>query len=217
MSKKIMLITGASKGIGLACCNKFKDKYTIVTAHRSVGADFQGDLTDLGFQNKLIESITPDVFINNAGGLTDDPLTTLNLNGYVACRLLLAFHKKMSTGTIINISSIAASENGWVNIDYNDIAYTSAKKMLSTMSVALHTQKNKPVKVSCLELGPTYTDAFYERVTPNYPSETAWNNQSQTPLSTDDVLNVIENILLQPIWANTTVIRLDTNSACYGN
>ena len=217
MSKKIMLITGASKGIGLDCYNKFKNQFEVVTAHRSTGADFQGDLTDINFQDKLIDSVTPDVFINNAGGITTDPFTTLNLNGYTACRLLMAFHKKMTAGSIINISSIAANEHGWVDMDYNDIAYTSAKKMLSTMSLALYNQKSKPVKVSCLELGPTYTDAFYQRVTPSYPPEDTWTNQSQTPLSTNDVIDVIKNILAQPIWANTTIIRLDTNSKCYGN
>lgn len=212
-----MLITGASKGIGKACYDTFKDQYDVITVYRSNGANYQGDLTDIKFQDLILEKIDPDVFINNAGGLTGDPQYTLNLNGFAACRLLLGFHRKMTSGHIINISSIAAHDQYYTNVDYDEIAYGSAKKMLSTMSLSLHSQKNKPVKVSCIDLGPTYTDAFYNRSAPEYPPEENWNNNSPTPLSTNDVTDTIKNILSQPVWVNTTTIRLDTNSNQYGN
>ena len=217
MSKKTMLITGASKGIGRACLDKFKDDYNIITVHRSAGATMQGDLTDQVFQDTVIKTVMPDIFINNAGGLTGEPTTTLDLNGFAACKLLIEFHKKMKSGHIINISSIAANEQGNPGIEYDDIAYAGSKKMLSAISLMLHKQKNKPVKVSCLELGPTYTDKFLDRPAPEYPKTSGWTTNSYTPLSVDTITNTIEFILNQSEWVNTTIFRIDTNSKQYGN
>ena len=61
MVDNVMLITGASKGIGKACSKYFKNKYEVVTVSRT-DSTICGDLTDITFRNKIIAEINPIVF-----------------------------------------------------------------------------------------------------------------------------------------------------------
>jgi len=103
--KKLVLLTGGSKGIGLAIADNLKENYNVVTVSRGSTSTEQGDLLDPTFRNYLVEKYTPDIFINNAASLYKDPQRMLEMNGLVPVDLLLKFYEKMDNGIIINMGS----------------------------------------------------------------------------------------------------------------
>ena len=212
-----MLITGASRGIGKACYDKFKDNYEIITVHRGVDADFSGDLIDDSFRNRLITEVTPDVFLNNCGGLDNDPLRVIQLNALAACHLLLGFHEKMTSGVIVNMSSIAAHNMGWKLSTYSDIAYSSSKAMLTAMSTNLHYQKGKNIKVINIEPGQCKTSAFADRPDPVHKPEGEWDISDFTPLIPEEIADTVYYVLDQQPWVNITSLRIEPMSNRFGN
>jgi NADP-dependent 3-hydroxy acid dehydrogenase YdfG len=213
MSKKVMLITGASRGIGKSIYEKYKDEYDCITVQRSSGATIRGDLIDWKFREKLINDINPDVFINNAG-MYGSPLHSLALNGIAATHLMIGFHKKMSKGHIIAISSLRSSFQGFEigTKSYENIAYNCAKSMTTSCSVQLSMLKTKPINVVCIEPGIVKTDLVPNIKDPVYVEKDQWINTVYTPLSTDDIVNTVDWVLKQPPWINLSLIKVNSNS-----
>ena len=60
---------------------------------------------DEQFRKDIINRYKPDVFINNAGIISDDISEILEVNTTAAIHLLDGFYHKMDSGYIINIGS----------------------------------------------------------------------------------------------------------------
>jgi short-subunit dehydrogenase len=146
---KKVLITGGTGGIGKAIADNLQTNYDIITVARS-NADICGDLTDIKFRDFLVESIIPDIFINNAGRLYYDQYKMLDINGTSAVDLLYKFYDKMPCGSIINISSISHLRSPQPKEHLSKITYGIAKKHLREVSMALNNSKSKPLKVMCV-------------------------------------------------------------------
>ena len=206
--KPIMVITGASKGLGKGCADYFKNNYEIVTVHRSPGATFQGDLRDAAFRNKVVEQVTPNVFINNAGGDCEkDYVAMLELNGVAATDLLLQFYNKMPAGHIFNIGSVAIHHRTWPHMDQKWIPYIAAKNMIRAASIHLSETRSKKVKVTLLE------PEFISNTTavPHSLLQSAYDEfklEQFTPMRAEDVARIIENELDQPAWLVRSVVEL---------
>jgi NAD(P)-dependent dehydrogenase (short-subunit alcohol dehydrogenase family) len=132
MTKKRVLVTGASKGIGKAICQRLhEDGYTVVGVARTLPGDFPSDIefhtVDLSHRPALTEFLqTPAMqepfygLINNVGmvpsGVLEDVLvedlyTAVQLNIEVTILFSQALLKGMRAsgiGRIVNISSRAA-------------------------------------------------------------------------------------------------------------
>ncbi len=214
MSKKVMLITGASRGIGKSVLERYKDEYECVTVHRSPGATFQGNLVDWKFREDVIMNVNPDVVINNAG-FWGFALWGIAVNGVAAAHLMMGFHKKMQRGHIITISSLRSSFQGYErrgSDTYEDIAYNCGKAMATSCSMQLSMMRTKPVNVVCLEPGVVKTDMYPNMPDPQYVDEGQWDNSVYTPLMPSDIVNTIDWIIKQPPWINMSLIRMNTNS-----
>lgn len=213
MSKKVMLITGASKGIGKAVLERYQDEYECITVHRSAGATFQGNLVDWKFREEVIKNVNPDVVINNAG-YVGFSLWAIAVNGVAASHLMMGFHKKMSRGTIINISSVRAGFEGFEKgpITYESIAYNCGKAMASSCSLNLANMRTKPVNVVCIEPGIVKTNLYPDMPDPQYVDENQWDPMLFTPLMPHDIVNTIDWVLKQPPWVNMSLIRMQSAS-----
>ncbi len=137
MDKKICIITGASKGIGLACAKKFiSNGYIVIGGARTNenpinNSDFEFIKTDVSKEEdvkNLIETTLNkygkiNVLINNAGfglfaNLADsttedfDSMFGTNVRGlYLCCRYAVKSMIEKQDGLIINISSIAGKSS----------------------------------------------------------------------------------------------------------
>jgi len=155
-----MLITGTSRGIGLACAKHFNDSYTIVGVARTYGEFVTevGDITDIDFRNMLIEKYTPTVFINNAGvggARKFDDLCKINIEA--AGALLLGFYKKMSKGNIINLSSWNANVSGSIDTTLGELSYKASKVFLKNLSNNLTNKRSNEVLITSLEPQNVFT------------------------------------------------------------
>ena len=203
MNKPIMLITGTSRGIGLACAEYFSDKYTIIGIARSPGqyVTEQGSVTNEVFRKYLINKYTPDIFINNAGVGGNVPYyEIIKTNAEAAADLMLGFCDKMNTGHIINMSSWLATVS--LNVHnprggYGELTYQVAKKLLTNMSKELISRKNGYVKITSIEPQNINTDMVKNIIRPNI-----------IPMSPTYIAEIIDWIINQPPWVNVDSICL---------
>ena len=123
---KTILITGASRGIGLACAKEFVERgATVITAQRGKADEFtviQADFADTDCPEKVVAEVVNqtgrlDVLINNAGVMIeataeqmhiDDWQKTLTINLTIPFLLIKHAlpHLRQSKGSIVNIGSI---------------------------------------------------------------------------------------------------------------
>jgi NADP-dependent 3-hydroxy acid dehydrogenase YdfG len=200
--KKIAVITGASKGIGLSCAKAFLKKgFIVVDASRTEAGKIKNKnymyvKTDISKEKDvkvLIEKVIDrfgriDVLICNAGfgkfaNLIDsktkdfDSMFAVNVKGvYLSCRYALPHMLEQKSGTIIIVSSIAG-KNGVASASI----YSATKHAVIGLASSLMAEVRKDnVRVVTVCPGSVDTNFF------DQPG-TILNSRRETILSPDDV------------------------------
>jgi 3-oxoacyl-[acyl-carrier protein] reductase len=158
---KVVLITGGSKGIGLAIARAFYEEGARVAIAARGEAELQAaaqemdglltvsaDLTDAVARQHVVDQViqtwgTIDVLVNNVGGSNGGPVLdtdlalfadAMELNFYTAVdfsKAVIPFMKEKGAGSIINISSIFGRESG------GKPTYNAAKAALISFTKSL--------------------------------------------------------------------------------
>ena len=191
MSKKTVLITGASRGIGKAILESFNDDYFIVgtgTSESSIKSildnikylDFNGDAfkLDLGDRNSIKELITsleskqiyPDILINNAGITRDNIMLRMQedewdnvIDVHLNGQYLLikSFIKKMVKNRWGRIINISSTSAVLGN--KGQANYAAAKAGIEAMSRSLARELgSRNINVNCVAPGFIKTDMTKE-------------------------------------------------------
>jgi short-subunit dehydrogenase len=195
---KVVLITGASGGIGAACAAAFhrrgaklalaarsRDNLERV-AHSTDALILPGDLLDSAARKSAVEATLAryqriDVLVNNAGvGLyastwkapLDEVRRMLELNFFAAVEMiqLTAPHMiERRSGSIVNISSIG----GKVPLPWFTL-YTASKYALSGLTEGLRIELS-PHNVHCMLVCPGYVKTgFQQNALAGQPPERLW-------------------------------------------
>ena len=200
--KKIAVITGASKGIGLSCAKALLKKgYIVVDASRTEAGKIKNKnymyiKTDISTE-KDVKALTEkvielygriDVLICNAGfgkfaNLVDsksrdfDSMFAVNVKGvYLSCRYALPQMLEQKSGTIVIVSSIAG-KNGVASASI----YSATKHAVIGLASSLMAEVRKDnVRVVTVCPGSVDTNFF------DQPG-TILNSRRETILSPDDV------------------------------
>jgi meso-butanediol dehydrogenase / (S,S)-butanediol dehydrogenase / diacetyl reductase len=171
-TNKVVVVTGTTKGIGLACAERLKKEGAIVCAiqrgHSSFFDSFEFDLSKEQDCSKSIDAIIKkhgriDVLINNAGIMKESSLLETSLEDWnqalsvnlTAPFLLSKFAMPFlieSKGSIINIGSIEG-----IGANPNHAAYCSSKAGLHGLTRAIAVDHGKD-GVRCNAVAPGWID-----------------------------------------------------------
>lgn len=182
---RIAVVTGASKGIGLAVTRALADEgASVVAGARTVGAldgldrvtGVEVDLSEADAPGRLVRRALDlygmvDVLVNNVGGLTlrlDGFLSTtdadfdraMQLNFFTALRATraaLASMVERGSGAIVNIASV----NAFYQPDGATIDYGAAKAALVNLTKSLSQEFGpRGIRVNAISPGPVSTDLW---------------------------------------------------------
>jgi short-subunit dehydrogenase len=187
---KVVLITGASRGIGAACADAFLRRSALLSL--TARTPFQrpenslitaGDVTSPVDRERVVAATLErfgriDVLINNAGQGSYEPalatdndqaraLFELNFFGPLALMQLVVPHmRKQGGGTIVNVGSIA----GQVALPWMSI-YSSTKFALGALTNALRIElRNDAIRM--INVCPGYVDTpFHNHAIGTPPSK----------------------------------------------
>ena len=188
--KKVILVTGASSGIGLACANALQAKgHTVYGSSRDVkrlsSVSFKPvemDVTDDASVKAAVDKIIKaegkiDVLVNNAGNGVTGPAYAMpvesakkqfEVNFFGVVRVSSAVIPKMieaGQGMVINMSSLA----GLFGLPYQSM-YSASKYAIEGYSQSLRMElRNTGVKVVLINPGDFKTDFTQNRERVPFP------------------------------------------------
>ena len=186
LKEKVAVITGASRGIGLAVAKALYNKGVIVydisrhfEANPEIKMTYTADVNDSASIEIILQTIYKqegkiDIFINNAGfgiaGAVDSAkkesiysLVDTNLSALINLSRLALPYLKQSQGRLINISSVG----GVVPLPYQAV-YSATKAGVEIFSRALANEvREDGVKVTCIMPGDTKTGFTKARIVEN--------------------------------------------------
>jgi NAD(P)-dependent dehydrogenase (short-subunit alcohol dehydrogenase family) len=193
---KIVIVTGASRGIGKATVALFRKKgATVIGCSRGTDTDFQCDVSNDDQVHALFKQVQHtygqlDILVNNAGvlrtgefmsqSLSDwDDQYHVNVRGLVHCTQH-AF-KLMNThgGSIVNVSSLAGVQN--VEKFPGFSSYVASKSAVSGLTEALAAE-GKPlnIRVNAVAPGAVATQMLRE-----------WDASFKTSTQPEDIAKII--------------------------
>ncbi len=185
LKDKVAVVTGASKGIGLAVTRRLTEEgATVIAGARSVESlgglpdvtPVAVDLADVEGPGRLIgEAIDRfgriDILVNNVGAahvrldgflsLTDDDFeASLQLNFFAALRATraaIADMTKRGAGVVVNVTSV----NAFFEPDGMVIDYGAAKAALLNVAKALSQELGpRGIRITSVSPGPVATDLW---------------------------------------------------------
>lgn len=182
MTRKVILITGCSSGVGKAICKELdRSKYYIVATARKIGdlkevpADLRLQL-DVSKEDSIAQAMEKikteigriDILVNNAGFSIRSAMEEydicqmkqmydVNVLGCVRMiQAVLPYMRKQKCGKILNIGSISGRMTGIVNG-----GYCSTKYAVEAITEATRYEvADKGIQVSVIEPGAMETDFF---------------------------------------------------------
>jgi NAD(P)-dependent dehydrogenase (short-subunit alcohol dehydrogenase family) len=184
LANKVAIVTGASKGIGLAVTRALREEGARVVA----GARTTDGLRDLGVTALALDLGTPegpgrlvrraldehgrvDVLVNNVGGVrlrlegflgtSDEEFEwAMRINFFAALRAtraVLPAMLKQGAGSIVNVASV----NAFFQPDAGTIDYGAAKAALVNLTKSLSQEFGaRGVRVNAVSPGPVSTDLW---------------------------------------------------------
>ena len=169
LERKVALITGANKGIGLEIARQLgRQGVTVLVGARDAG---RGREATERLRSEGIDAyLNAGIFIDDAppSGLDREVLRRTyetNVFGPVAVtKAMLPPLRKSSAGRVVNMSSglgslTLASEPGWEFAGINLLAYNSSKSALNSVTVQFAKElRDTPIKVNAADPGYTATD-----------------------------------------------------------
>lgn len=187
---KVILVTGASTGIGLACANALQAKgHTVYGSSRDLKRmksvafkPIELDVTDDASVNAAIDKIIQtegriDVLVNNAGNGITGPAYAMsvesakkqfevNFFGVVRVSSVVLPHMiAIKNGLIVNISSLA----GLLGVPYQGM-YSASKHAIEGYSQSLRMElRNTGVKVTLINPGDFKSDFTQNREKVPFP------------------------------------------------
>ena len=175
---KIAIVTGSSKGIGLSISEKLRlNNYIVIDTYNTTYKEgyIHLDISSEESCKYVIEQTYDtygkiDLLVNNASVIKRSPFleTTLdewnevfrvNVAGtFIMSREALKIMKNQSSGSIINISSIAASTGGKYSI-----AYAASKAAIENLTKSIASEFAPKIRANTISPGRINTDMMPEK------------------------------------------------------